>query len=234
MVTLRHGVAWAFLLAFIVGCSSTKVAEQDFHEGEKLPRPDRIIVHDFEADPAEVPPDSAFNRYKEGSDPLTPEEAEIADKLGAEIAQRLAAKLNDFGLPAVLASGQPAPLVNDVVVNGYFFSVYEGSASTRVVVGFGYGDAKLTTAAEAFQMTPEGLRRIGGSKVKSAGANSPGAGVPAAVAVATLNPIGLLVGGTVKLAGEATGSGSMDSAIDKHVNEIAEQIKAGAESQGWI
>jgi hypothetical protein len=44
-----------FALVVVAGCASTEVTERQRYEGEKLARPDRIIVRDFTSDPAEVP-----------------------------------------------------------------------------------------------------------------------------------------------------------------------------------
>ncbi len=229
----RYSAILMFTLVIAAGCSSAKVMERDTYEGPKIPQADRVIVHNFVADPAEVPPGSWFSRYTVDSQPLTSEQLEVSRKLGAEMADRLVEKLNNFGLPAVRAVGQPAPLINDVVIRGYFISVSEGSATKRVALGMGYGNAELTTAVEVFQMTPQGLRRLGGGKLKSGDDYLPGAAVPVAIFAATANPIGLIVGGTVRGGAEATGSGSMDQAITRSVDEIAQKLKEGAERQGW-
>jgi hypothetical protein len=44
------------VLVVLGGCASTEVTNRKRYEGAKLPRPDRIIVYDFTADPADVPP----------------------------------------------------------------------------------------------------------------------------------------------------------------------------------
>ena len=42
-------------LVALAGCASTKVTESESYDGERLARPDRIIVHDFAATPADIP-----------------------------------------------------------------------------------------------------------------------------------------------------------------------------------
>jgi hypothetical protein len=58
---LTTGAA-ALLLAVVVvaGCASTEVTKHQRYQGAQLARPDRIIVHDFTGNPADVPPESAF------------------------------------------------------------------------------------------------------------------------------------------------------------------------------
>jgi hypothetical protein len=228
--------AAALLLAVLVvtGCASTEVTERQRYEGAKLARPDRIIVYDFTANPADVPPESAFAGKMVGAPTPPPQQLELGRKLGAEVAKDLVADLQGMGLPAVQAAGQPAPRVNDIVLRGYFVSVDEGSATQRVLVGFGAGAAELKTAVEAYQMTARGLHPLARGEIKSGGGELPGMVVPLAVVAATANPIGLIVGGTAKATGEVTGSDTIEGAAKRTADEIAVQLKTAAQEQGWI
>jgi hypothetical protein len=62
----------------------------------------------------------------------------------------------------------------------------------------------------------------------------PGVILPLAVVAATANPIGLIVGGAVKLTGEATGQATVEGAAKRTASEIAEQLHEAAQRQGWI
>jgi hypothetical protein len=234
MMPLRYVVAWFFVLVVVAGCASTEVTERHAYEGKTLARPDRIIVHDFTANPSEVPPGSAFAGHTAGAVAPTAEELEVTRKLGAEVAKDLVAKLREAGLPAVQAAGQPAPRIDDIVIRGYFVSVDKGSAAERVIVGFGEGDAKLMTAVEGYQMTPQGLRLLGSGEIRSGGGKMPGVVLPLAVMAATANPIGLIVGGAVKAAGEIDGSATIEGSAERTADEIAAQLVKAAEKQGWI
>jgi Domain of unknown function (DUF4410) len=235
MKLLHCSVAWFFALFVVAGCASTTVTERDTYKGPKLPRPDRIIVYDFTANPADVPPESAFATEKAvSSTPPTAEQLKVTQKLGAEVAKQLVADLRDEGLPAVQAAGQPAPRVDDVVIRGYFVTVDKGSAAKRVLVGFGSGDAELMTAVEGYQMTSQGLHLLGSGEIESGGGKMPGMVLPLAVMAATANPIGLIVGGAIKLTGEADGSATIEGAAKRTADEVAAQLKIAAEKQGWI
>ena len=234
MKPLSRAASWLLALFVVAGCASTEVTERERYQGAKLARPDRVIVHDFTADPAAVPAESAFAAEPAGAATPTPQQAELAGKLGAQIAQELVAELRAMGLPAVHAVGEPAPQVDDIVLRGYLVSVDEGSARERVLVGFGRGAAELTTAVEGYQMTAEGLRPLGRGEVRSGGGDMPGMVAPLAVVAATANPIGLVVGGAVKLTGEATGSDTIEGAAKRTADEIAAQLQQTAEAQGWI
>ena len=47
MRPLYSATVWLFVLVLLAGCASTKVISQQPYTGEKIARPDRIIVHDF-------------------------------------------------------------------------------------------------------------------------------------------------------------------------------------------
>ena len=227
-------VSCLFALVVVAGCASTEVSDRQRYEGAPLARPDRIIIYDFTADPADIPAYSAFAARLAEAPAPTPEQAELGRKLGAEIARELVADLQGMGLPAVPAAGQPPPQVNDIVIRGYFVSVDEGSAAERVMVGFGAGAAELGTAVEGYQMTAQGLRPLGRGEIRSGGGDMPGMVLPLAVVAATANPIGLIVGGAIKATGEATGSATIEGAAKRTAAAIAGQLREAARNQGWI
>jgi Domain of unknown function (DUF4410) len=234
MKPLSRATLCLLALVVVAGCASTEVTERQRYEGEKLARPDRIIVYDFTADPADVPPESAFAAQMAGARAPAPQQIALGRRLGAQVARELVADLQAMGLPAVAAAGQPAPRPDDIVLRGYFVSVDEGSASKRVLVGFGSGAADLRTAVEAYQMTAGGLRPLGRGQIRSEGGELPGMIVPLAVVAATASPIGLIVGGTAKATGEVTGSETIEGAAERTAKEIAAQLKTAAEEQDWI
>ena len=221
-------------LVVLAGCASTEVTERQRYEGEKLARPERIIVHDFTANPAEVPPESAFAAELAGAPTATPEQLEVGRRLGAQVAKELVAELRRMGLPAVPAAGGPPPRPDDIVLRGYFVSVDEDRAGRRLLVGFGAGATEVRTAVEAYQMTTEGLRPLERGEIRSGGGELPGMVVPLAVVAATANPIGPIVGGAAKATGEVTGSETIEGATERTAKEIAAQLRTAAEEQGWI
>ena len=227
--TRRHTALPAAALLLLAACSTTDVSERQIYAGDQLARPDRIIVHDFVATPADLPADSPLEAQPV---PLTDEQAATARELGAAVAQELVANLQGIGLPAVRAEGQTPPAIDDIVLKGYFLSIDEGSATERVVVGFGLGAADLTTAVEGFQMTATGLQQLGGGEVHAGGGKVPGALVPLAVA-ARGNPLGLIVNSGVQAYGEVTGTATIEGAAKRTADEIFEEMKPTIERQGW-
>jgi hypothetical protein len=120
------------------------------------------------------------------------------------------------------------------VIRGYLVSIDEGSATTRVALRFGAGASELSTAVEGFQMTPQGLRKLGSATVDAGGSKTPGAAVPAVVAIASGNPVGLIVSSGMKVYGEASGSAKVEGRATATAQEISDRLKLRFQQQGWL
>jgi len=235
MESTRRVLQFCVGLVVVAGCASTNVTQRDIRVTGKIPRPNRILVYDFAASSAEVPPESALAGQYDTRQTPTADQLAAGRALGAEVVRNLVADIDEMGLSAVRVTDQTAPpQLNDIVIRGYFVSIDEGSAAKRMLVGFGSGTASLKTAVEGFQMTEQGLRRLGSGTVDSSGGKGPGAAVPAAVAIATANPIGLIVTSAVKVAGEASGSSTIEGRGKQTAQEIADVLRQRFEQQGWI
>ncbi len=233
-VSNRLGVC-LIALAALAACAKVQVSDRQVLVDEKAPRPQHIWVYDFVASPAGVPSDSSLAAHAAAASPAqTPEQVALGREIGGQLAKALAADITAMGLPAVRATGEPQVEVGDLVIRGYLLTVEEGSATERVAIGMGAGAAELKVAAEGFQMTEHGLRKVGSGTLDTAAGKSPGAAVPLAVAVATHNPLGLIVSTGVKLHDEKTGSSTLQGKVEQIAKEIADQIRPRFEQQGWI
>jgi len=231
MKSRNKNVLCLFALVVVAGCASTKVIDRQRLVTEKIARPNQIWVYDFIATPADVP---AYSQVAAQSTPQTQEQIDMGRELGAQIATELVAQIQAMGLPAQEATAGTSPQVGDLVIRGYLLSVDEGSAAKRLAIGFGAGASELTTAVEGYQMTAQGLRKLGSGTVQAGGAKGPGAAVPAAVAIASGNPVGLIVSSGIKIYGEASGSSKVEGRAEQTAKEIAAQLKTRFAEQGWI
>ena len=197
-------------LVVVAGCASTNVTQQTPMSSPGLPRPNRIWVYNFVANPADMPANSSIGgQVGTPSTPPTAAEVEEGRQLGALIAQELVADINAMGLSAVQAGPESSPQVGDGVIRGYLVSVQGGGTGSmvqRFVIGFGAGTSEMDTVVEGYAVTPQGWRKLGSGTLSSSGNKTPGMVVPAAVAIATANPIGLIVVGGAKIYGETSGT----------------------------
>lgn len=235
MKSLGQGVLALLAVIVVAGCASTKVTDRRILVNEKVPRPNRILVYDFAATPSDLPTDSALaGQVAQPITPLTREQIQAGRELGGEIAGELAAEIRAMGLPAEAVPIGTPPQLNDIVIKGYLVSVQAGSEADRLVVGFGAGASELKTVVEGFQMTPQGLRKLGSGTVDAGGAKSPGAALGVAGLLATGNPAGLIVTSGLKVYGEASGKSTLEGRAKATAKQIADAIRPRFRQQGWI
>lgn len=231
-------ITFLFALTLIAGCASTKVTDQTPLSSPGLAKPNRIWVYDFVARPSDVPANSSISGdLSAPSTPPTAEQVEQGRKLGALIAENLVTDIQAMGMPALRAGPGTSPQVGDGVIRGYLISAEGGGAGNtvkRFVVGFGAGTTEMDTVVEGYVMTRQGLRKLGSGTLSSSGNKTPGMVVPAAVAIATANPVGLIVVGGAKIYGEASGRNTLEGRAKATAAAIAEQLKLRFQDRGWI
>ena len=232
---MRSTTPVIFAFALLAGCASTNVTQQTPVVSPGLARPNRIWIYNFVADPAEMPADASIKGdVGAPSTPPTPEQIEEGRRLGAMIAQDLVADINAMGLTAVQAGPGSSPQPGDGVIRGYQVSVQGGGAVKRFVIGFGAGTSEMDTVVEGFAVTPQGWQKLGSGTLSSSGNKAPGMVMPAAVAIATGNPLGLIVVGGMKVYGEASGKNTLEGRAKATADAISEQLKIRFRDRGWI
>jgi len=235
MKSLARFALYLIALALVAGCASTNVTQQTPISNAGLPRPNQIWVYDFVANPADMPPNSSIGgQVSAPSAPPTAAEIDEGRQLGALIASNLVADIQAMGLSAAQAGPASMPQVGDAVIRGYLVSAQGGSAVKRFVIGFGAGTSEMDTVVEGYAVTSQGWRKLGSGTLTSSGNKTPGMIVPAAVAIATANPIGLIVVGGAKIYGEASGRSGLEGRAKATAEAIAEQLEIRFQDRGWI
>jgi hypothetical protein len=224
-----------FTLLLVAGCASTKITNRDQVVSGPLPRPNTIWVYDFAATPEEVPSGSALaGQYSTHRTPQTAEQIATGRKVGAEIATQLVKQINAMGVYAAVAGPEARPEINDIVIRGYLLSVVQGDTGEQVLIGFRAGESELKVAAEGFQMTAHGLRKLGSGSTEATGPKTPGTGVGILSLLATHNPAGLIISTGMKAYDEETGRSGIEGRARQTAKEIADVLKKRFQQEGWI
>ncbi|HVN90200.1 MAG TPA: DUF4410 domain-containing protein [Candidatus Binataceae bacterium] len=235
-LTRRLGLFVAVVL--LAGCASTKTTQQTQMADVGLARPNMIWVYDFISSPANVPSDSSLNgEYDPNSPPPSAQDAADAQKYGAMIAERLVEDIQKMGMPATNGIMGSQPQIGDGIIRGYITSTEGGGAGgtlKRMVIGFGSGQAEISTVVEGYVMTASGPMWLGSGSVNAEGNKAPGLVVPAIVTAATANPVGLIVVGGLKIAGAVSGRSGLEGRAKSTADEIAKQLKVRFQQRGWI
>lgn len=233
-----RGFRLAFAMVWLIGsagCSSIQVSNRNEYRGEKLARPDRILIHDFAADPDDLPAWSEAAKTHAGARAqASAEEAAAGRKLGEQMAHELVKRIDAMGLDAERVAGARSPADGDVVIVGYLSSIEEGSGFKRVVIGFGSGAAEVTSHVEGYLATSDGMRLLGSGDASSKKGRSPGAVVPVVVTIVTANPIGLIVTAPIKIGSEMTGRSTVEGVGKRMADKIADVLEEKFREQEWI
>jgi hypothetical protein len=224
-----------FVMLMVAGCASTKVTSGEQNVTGQLPRPGNIWVYDFAATPSDVPADSWLSSQNvEHDTPQTAEQIATGRQIGSEIASALVEEIRNMGLPAERAWPGTAPQINDIVIKGYLISVQEGDAKKRVAIGLGSGSSELRTAVEGFQVTAQGLRKLGSGTLSSESGKTPGGVVGLATLLATHNPAGLIISTGAHVYGEKSGKSTVEGRAKQTAKEIGDVLKKRFQQEGWI
>jgi hypothetical protein len=236
---MRLGVdklaACLITLAMTAGCASTTVSNRQQLATGDLPRPAQIWVYDFAATPADIAPQSSLaGQATANTGPQTDDQIAEGRTLASQITALLVQQIRDMGISAASGSAATRPQLNDLVIQGSIVSIQQGSAAERVAIGFSAGQSELKVAVEGFQVTANGLRKLGSGDVGSGGNKTPGSAVGLATLLATGNPAGLIVSTGMKVYGEKSGSSTVEGRAKQISQEIADALKKRFQEQGWI
>ena len=228
-------IVWLSIVLLTAGCAATKITQRDEIVTGKIPRPDTIWVRDFAATPDDVPQESVLAEHDfEHATPQTDKQVAFGREVGEEIATQLAARINAMGMHAERTPTEPNARINDIILRGYLVSIAKGSAAERIAIGFGSGTSEMKVAMEGFQVTPQGLRKIGSGSTDSTGGKAPGADLGVVSLLATHNPAGLIISTGVKIYSEESGRATIKGRVKGTVDEIAAALKLRFQEQGWI
>jgi Domain of unknown function (DUF4410) len=227
-------IAYVLTLTVLAGCASTAITDRQQVMTGPLPRPGQVWVYPFAATPADVSPESGLYGQPEYAAPVTPQQLAEGRHLGAEIAGQLVQQINAMGMPAAIASAATRPQLNDIVIEGSILSFQNGNAAERVTIGFAAGDTSLKVAVEGFHMTTAGLKPMGSGDADAKGAETPGAAVGLATALATHNPAGLLISTGMKAYGEESGNDTIEGRARQISKQVADVLQKRFQQQGWI
>ncbi len=218
-------------LLMLVGCASSEITQrQDALDVDQIAKPDRIIVYDVAATPADIPASASITGYyDERETPQTAEEIELGRKLGDMAAAQLTTRIRNMGLTAQRAGEGPVPDIGDAMIVGQFFSIDEGVRGKRVVIGFGAGSGELYVAVDGYLVTETGHRQLGRREVATSGSKAPGVAVP----VAFQNPVLLAANSAMKLRGER-GAETLEAAAERAANLVADELEKVFRNNGWI
>lgn len=148
----RSKLLTLFLL-MCVGCAQTGVRLVGQTIESKLPPPGRVLVYDFVVDPNDVKEYQGILRQQPSiKDPLERQRL-IAQIVSNTLTAELIEGLRRLGMKAERAARGTELSASDLLINGQFLQVDEGSPFKRLVIGLGSGTSRVATRVQLFQGT---------------------------------------------------------------------------------
>jgi hypothetical protein len=197
-----------------------------YSDSSKPPKPDKILVYDFEFDPSIVQVDKTQEirpRHVIARDE-TPKH--IGEEAARTLSTELVKDLAKTGLPVERASANMVPSANTLVVKGSFASIKQGVKTERVVVGMGTGSAQVNTHVKVELQLPQRTVLVSEFETRTTEAENLGAGVTTA---AGLNP--------AVAAGKSTITDrkkTVTAYASKTADAAAKQIREAMAGLGWV
>jgi hypothetical protein len=97
----------------------------------------------------------------------------LAEAVAGTLASTVVDDIRSRGFTAERAAQVPPPQPNDLVIQGQFVQINEGSATRRFVIGLGAGATELRTQVQVFQVTADGWRPVKQFETVAAGSRFP-------------------------------------------------------------
>src|SRR5262245_6809084 len=227
------GLGLAVVAVVCAGCARAVVRDVQGDRSLILARPARVVVFDFTTGPADVQVLSSPRQEGERALYLSQEQPDLlAEAVADRLATRLVEDIRALGLPAERSAGAAPPEVNDLVIEGDFVRIDEGSRLRRFVIGFGAGATELRTQVRVFQVTAEGWKPVKQFETVATGSRLPGAGFgvaagAAAGTVANSAAVSSGIGGVREL------RTSIDADARRTAGQIAGKVSELKTAQGW-
>ena len=233
MRRLVTGLGLAMVVALCFGCARARVQNVQANRSMNLPRPGRVLVFDFDTGNADVRVGSSPRRTVRNAVGLYVRDSDVlAEAVAGTLASRLVDDIRGRGFSAERAAQVPPPQPNNLVIQGQFVQIDEGSATRRFVIGLGLGATELRTQVQVFQVTADGWRPVKQFETVAAGSRFPGAaffvaGGAAAGTVATSAMITSGVGVVREI------RASIDADAQRTSEQITSQLSELSTAQRW-
>lgn len=221
-----------FAAIFLAACAQTTVRPILRTADKNLPRPGRIVIHDFAVADARVQEYQGILRQQPSNQNAQERQREIARLANETLIVSLAHGLRNLGF--VVERGAEAGVrEDDISIEGRIVGIDEGSPLQRLLVGFGSGASTMTVRAQVFRSAQRQLLLEFTTRADSGRMPGAAATVPATAALPFTMGLGMTAGSAVASglnANAASINHMAASSGDQSFRFLAEFFAR----QGWI
>jgi hypothetical protein len=210
-------LALALMLSLAVGCAQVNTNGFRRYQGMRLPAARGIVVYDFEPTGRSIGLGDGLEGDSAG---LSNEEMKNRREVGSALADVLAKELESRGILTSRRSGPLAVPEGLLAVGGQIVTVDEGSRAKRILIGFGSGRSRLSSVAQLYGNTDDGIADLWEYQNTAASGAKPG--------ILTTLPIGIAVQGVTVLLLVVNGGlatmGELSSVTTANAKRMADEL----------
>ena len=191
-----------------------------------LPKPQKILVYDFAANPDDVQVDklqALRPRHLIAGDET---QEKIAAGAGKKYYLELVKALEKTGIPVEHVTIGTTPPDNAMLVQGSFTSLKQGTKAERDTIGMGSGSADVETQVDVHLKTPADTILLSQFQTDTKAAKNAGSALPM---VAGLNPAAAVTKSTI-----TDRKKTLNAYASKTADATAKEIFKSMAAQGWI
>jgi len=146
------GKLFGALLCFgLAACGQTGIRKAVLTTEKNLPRPSRILVYDFAVSEREITEYQGIMRQQPSIKDPAERERLIAQEVKDALAEEVADGLRKLGFTVERVSRATTVAENELLIDGQFLTVEEGSPLRRLVIGFGSGNSTVKSRAQVYR-----------------------------------------------------------------------------------
>lgn len=171
--SLRASIGCALALVFTAACGQTGVRNIKLTQEKNLPRPTRILVADFAVSEREVTEYQGIMRQQPSIKDPAERERQIAADVKNALADEVVEGLRGLGFTVDRVSRGTRAKGDELLIDGHFFTVDEGSPLRRLTIGFGNGAS--TVESQVYVSQGDDARKLLEFATQSNSGKLPGA-----------------------------------------------------------
>jgi hypothetical protein len=220
-------------LTLASGCMQTWVRPVARTSQRELSPPARILVLDFAISEKEITEYQGIMRQQPNQRDPVKRQLELGRNVAETLTRQLSNGLQGLGLNVERAPRGIPTRDGDLIVDGKFISVDEGSPLRRLVIGFGSGAAKLETRFQILRGRQQ--QKLLEFDTKSDSGMMPGAvaTTPAGAVAPPAMSVALTAGGAVN-AGLNVHSSPVERMAVSNADQAVRYLSEFFASHGWI
>lgn len=215
-------ISLVLVITLVAGCAKVNTTGVRRYQGPRLNASRAIVVYDFEPTGQSIGLDSID---ADGGDGLSNEDIEHRREVGRVLSDVLAKELEERGILSSRKAGPVSVPPGSMSIGGQIITVDEGSSAKRILIGFGSGKNRLSSAAQLYGIPKEDSTVLWEYQNTAASGPKPGilTTLPIGIAIQGVTLLLLVIQGGMATMGELSSSSTANA--KRMAKELADSVE---------